>query len=189
VLEIRKFATVVDDVLTEGGVLVSPPARTLFVGAVIRNPWHGHGYVDDLVPGIDAVAPELSRPLVPRILEALGSPVEAYGKAVVVGLDGEVEHGSALIHTLKFGNVFRDATAGTTLLPAVEKCSTAGASFDIPLKHITDATTRSHHQAFEVRIADAPMPDEIIVGLAAASRGRPASRLPSFESESAPRED
>jgi hypothetical protein len=65
-------------------------------------------------------------------MAALGAPAEAYGKAGVVGLDGEIEHGSALIHTLKFGDHLRRAAGGTTLLPAVEKRGAAGASFDIP---------------------------------------------------------
>src|SRR5699024_11326619 len=60
---------------------------------------------------IDEVAPELGKLLAPRVMEALGTPLEAYGKAAIVGLNGEIEHGSALIHTLKFGNFFRDAAS------------------------------------------------------------------------------
>ena len=100
-----------------------------------------------------------------------------------VGLDGEIEHGSALIHTLKFGDHFRKAADATTLLPAVEKRAGAGTVFDVPLKHITDATIRSHHQSIEVRIADAPHADEIVVGLAAAGQGRPQARLAPLSSE------
>lgn len=117
------------------------------------------------------------------VVKALGGTVEAYGKAAIVGLDGETEHGSALIHTLKFGNHFRDATAATTLLPAVEKRAGAGAVFDIPLKHITDATIRSHHQTMEVRIPDAPRAGEIVVALAAAAQGRPQARLAPLATE------
>ena len=110
-------------------------------------------------------------------------PPRPTGRRPIVGLDGEVEHGSALIHTLKFGDHFRKAAGATTLLPAVEKRGPAGVVFDIPLKHITDATLRSHHQTVEVRIADAPHPDELIIALAAAAQGRPQQRLAPLSSE------
>ena len=182
-MNVRKIVTLVDEVLTEGGRPVDPPARTVVVVAVIENPWAGQGFVEDLGPGIDATASDLGKLLAPRVVEALGVPVEAYGKAAVVGLDGEIEHGSALIHTLKFGDHFRKAAEATTLLPAVEKRAGAGTVFDVPLKHITDATIRSHHQSIEVRIADAPHPGEIIVGLVGAGQGRPQARLAPLSSE------
>ena len=84
----------------EGGRAVDPPARVAIVAAaVIENPWAGQGFVEDLTAGIDATASDLGALLAPRVLEALGAPAEAYGKAAIVGLDGEIEHGSALIHT------------------------------------------------------------------------------------------
>lgn len=179
-MKLRKIVTTVEETLLEGGEPVSPIHRVAIVIAVIENPWAGQGYVDDLGPGIDAVASELGALLAPRVVAALGGPVEAYGKAGIVGLDGEIEHASGLIHTLKFGNHFRDAASATTLLPAVEKRAVAGASFDIPLKHITDATIRSHHQSIETRVADGPRADEILIALAAASSGRPKQRLRAF---------
>ena len=182
-MNVRKIVTFVDEVLTEGGRPVNPPARTAVVIAVIRNPWAGQGYVDDLAPGIDATASDLGKLLAPKVIEALGEPVEAYGKAAIVGLDGEIEHGSALIHTLKFGDHFRKTADATTLLPAVEKRAGAGTVFDVPLKHITDATIRSHHQSVEVRIADAPHPNAIVIALAAAAQGRPQQRLAPLSTE------
>jgi hypothetical protein len=182
-VQIRKIVTVIDETITEGGREVQPAARTAVVAAVIENPWAGKGFVEDLAPGIDATASDLGALLAPKVLEALGAPAEAYGKAAIVGLDGEIEHGSALIHTLKFGDHFRKAANATTLLPAVEKRGPAGVIFDIPLKHITDATIRSHHQSFEVSISDAPHPGEIVVALAAAAQGRPQQRLASLSTE------
>lgn len=182
-MKVRKIVTIVEDVLTEGGRPVEPTARVAIVAAVIENPWAGAGFVADLGPGIDANASDLGALLAPLVLKALGQDAEAYGKAAIVGLDGEIEHGSALIHTLKFGDHFRKAAHATTLLPAVEKRATAGTVFDIPLKHITDATIRSHHQTVEVRIADAPHTDEIIVALAAAAQGRPQQRLAALSTE------
>lgn len=182
-MNVRKIVTYVDEVVTEGGRPVSPPARSAVVVAVIENPWAGDGFVQDLTPGIDATASDVGELLAARVIAALGVPVEAYGKAAIVGLDGEIEHGSALIHTLKFGDHFRKAAEATTLLPAVEKRAGAGTVFDIPLKHKTDATVRSHHQSIEARVADAPHGSEIIVGLAAAGQGRPQSRLAPLSTE------
>lgn len=180
---IRSITTVVDEIHTEGGRPVEPVARVAVVLATLRNPWAGLGFVEDLAPTIDEVAPELGKLLADRVVTALDAPVEAFGKAAIVGLDGEIEHGSALIHTLKFGDHFRQAAQATTLLPAVEKRAPAGTVFDIPLKHVTDATIRSHHQTVEARVADAPRADEIVVGLAAAAQGRPQARLAPLSSE------
>jgi hypothetical protein len=182
-MKIRKIVTIVDEVHTEGGREVGPPARTAVVAAVIGNPWAGQGFVPDLGPVIDEVAPQLGKLLAPLVVEALGAPVQAYGKAAIVGLEGEIEHGSGLIHTLRFGNHFRDAAHASTLLPAVEKRAGAGTVFDIPLKHVTDATIRSHHQTVEVRIGDAPRDGEIVIALAAAAQGRPLARLADLASE------
>ena len=182
-LSIRKIVTIVEEIRTEGGRPVTPAARVAVVAAVIKNPWAGAGFVEDLAPGIDAHASDLGALLAPSVIEALGETVEAYGKAAIVGIDGEIEHGSGLVHTLKFGDHFRKAAEATTLLPAVEKRGPAGVLFDIPLKHITDATIRSHHQTIEVRIADAPHPDEIVIALAAAAQGRPQQRLADLSTE------
>lgn len=182
-MNVRKMVTVVEEIRAEGGRPVSPPATVAVVAAVIENPWAGQGFVEDLAPGIEANASDIGALLAPAVLDALEAPAEAYGKAAVVGLNGEIEHGSALIHTLKFGDHFRKAANAGTLLPAVEKRGPAGVVFDIPLKHITDATIRSHHQSVEVRVADAPHPDEIIIGLAAAAQGRPQQRLAALSTE------
>lgn len=182
-MKLRKISTIVDEIMMEGGQTVDPAARIAVVAAVIENPWKGQGFVDQLEAGIDEVAPQLGKLLAPRVMEALGTSLEAYGKAAIVGLNGEIEHGSGLIHTLKFGNYFRDAASASTLLPAVEKRGPAGIVFDIPLKHYTDATIRSHHQSFEVRIPDAPHADEILIALAGASQGRPQQRLADLSTE------
>jgi hypothetical protein len=182
-LELRKITTTVDEILTEGGREVTPPKRVVVVAAVIRNPWAGQGFVEDLAPGIDATASDLGALLAPRVMEALGAPLEAFGKAAIVGIDGEIEHGSALIHTLKFGNHFRDAADASTLLPAVEKRAVSGAPFDMPLKHYTDATIRSHHQTVECRVADAPHADEIVIALGGTASGRPQQRLADLSTE------
>jgi hypothetical protein len=183
VLTFRKVVTFREEVHAAGGRALREPIAVGVAAVVLDNPWAGEDFVDDLQPIAARLAPELGRFLSERVIDVLGAPVEAFGKGAVVGLAGEVEHGSALIHTLAFGNPFREACSATTLLPAVEKRAVAGAVFDIPLKHVLDATVRSHHQTAEVRIADAPAPGEIVVALAAASGGRAHARLPSFGTE------
>ena len=182
-MKLRKLVTVIEETHSEGGRAVDPVHRVAIVLAVIENPWAGQGFVEDLGPLIDEVAPQLGELLAGRTMDALGGPAEAYGKAGIVGLAGELEHASGLIHTLKFGNFFRDAARATTLLPAVEKVAPAGASFDIPMKHVTDYTIRSHHQSVTVAVPDAPRADELLIGLAAANQGRPQQRLAPLSTE------
>lgn len=182
-MELRKLTTTVDEIFTEGGHTVTPPKRVVVVAAVIKNPWAGQGFVEHLGPGIDATASDIGALLAPRVIEALQAPLEAYGKAAIVGTGGEIEHGSALIHTLKFGNHFRDAAEASTLLPAVEKRGIPGAAFDMPMKHFTDATIRSHHQTVECMVADAPHSDEIVIALGGSASGRPQQRLAALSTE------
>jgi Amino acid synthesis len=179
---VRKVVTVVEDVLAEGGREVSPPVRIAAAGAVIVNPFAGR-YVDDLQPLVDTYCEPMGSLLTERALALLDGTVEAYGKGALVGLDGEVEHGSAIIHNLRFGNRVREPVDGTSLLPAAEKRGAAGAPLDLAIKHITDHTVRSHHQTFEVRIPDAPRADEIVIWVVLATSGRPHARLADFGSE------
>lgn len=180
--EVRKIVTVVEEVVAEGGRRVDPPVRVAAAGAVVANPEAGR-FSDDLGPLVDAYCEVLGRLLAERALVALGGPVEGYGKGALVGLGGEIEHGSAIIHNLRFGDRVREPVDGTSLLPSAEKRGPGGATLDIPLKHKTDHTVRSHHQTFEVRIPDAPAADEIVVWVALATGGRPQARLAAFASE------
>src|SRR5699024_12416359 len=115
-MKVRKITTIVEEVLLEGGKDVEPAARTAVVAAIIENPWKDQGFVDDLSAGIDKVAPELGQLLAPRVMEALGTPLEAYGKAAIVGLDGEIERGWGLIRSIKFGTYFCDAAAASQMI-------------------------------------------------------------------------
>lgn len=180
---LRKVCAIVEEVRSELGRSVEPPTRVAAVGAVLANPLAGR-FVQDLTVLSDAYCEPLGRLLTERALAALGAGgVEAYGKGALVGLAGEIEHGSAVIHNLRFGNLVREPVDGSSLLPSAEKVGAAGATLDLALKHKIDHTVRSHHQTFEVRIPDAPHDDEIVVWVALASSGRPQSRLPAFGSE------
>ena len=178
-LEIRRVVTFVEDRYVENGRGITPPVRLVAAVAVIKNPWIGRGFVTDLKPEIDAFAPKLGALLAERVLEEIkptGS-LEAYGKAAMVGVDGELEHAVALVHTLKFGNPYRDLSGGRRLLHSTDKRGGPGTGIDIPLSHITDDDARTHYQNFEVRVPDAPRGDEILVCLSGATGGRPHPRI------------
>lgn len=176
---VRKVVTVVDEVLLELGRPVAVPVRRVAAAAVIRNPWAGRGFVADLQPAVEDVAPGLARMLTGRLLDELGGAewIEAFGKAAVVGLDGEIEHGGALIHTPYFGNVLRELTEGTSIIVFSDDRLAAGEPLTVPLWHKTAAATRSHYQTVQLRVPDAPRPDEIVVIAAGASGPRPNARI------------
>jgi hypothetical protein len=176
---LRKVVVMTETTLIEGGRPAPSPYRTTVAAAILRNPWAGRGFVTDLSPEIMAVAPVLGDMLVPYLLDGIGGPdqVEAYGKAAVVGLNGEVEHASALIHTLRFGNKLREAVKGSSYLSFTNKRAAAACSVDIPLTHINTTGKRSHFLTATISIADAPGPDEIVVAIGAAVSGRPHHRI------------
>lgn len=178
-LGLRKVVSVTDDLLLELGRPVAVPVRRVAAAAVIRNPWAGLGLVADLQPEVERIAPGLARLLTDRVSEALGGVdrVEAFGKAAIVGLNGEIEHGGALIHTPFFGNVLRELTEGTSIIVFSDDRLPAGEPLTVPLWHKTAAATRSHYQTCQIRIPDAPRPDEIVVIAAGASGPRPNARI------------
>ncbi len=165
-MEVRKIVSIIEETHIEGFKRVEKPVRIGATAAVIKNPFAGK-YVEDLKPLINQYSAELGRALPAKAIELLGingNEVEGYGKAALVGLDGEIEHGSAIIHTMIFGNEFRKICGNAkTLLPSAEKRAAAGSSIDLAIKHKMDAKIRSHHMSFEFRIPDAPRADEIVV--------------------------
>ena len=177
--DLRKVVTHTEEVHIEGGRPADPPLRLLGIAAVLTNPWAGRGFVEDLRPTILEVAPRLGEVLVPRLVDLAGGAdaVEGYGKAAMVGTSGEVEHGSALIHTLRFGNVFREAVGGTAYLSFTNTRGGPGATLSIPMMHKVDPGWRSHYLTLEIAVADAPAPDEIVVAIGASVGGRPHHRI------------
>jgi hypothetical protein len=170
-MKLRKVVTIVEEIRTEGGREVYPAARVAVVAAVIENPWSGQGFVADLTQGINETASDIGALLAPQVLEALDAPAEAYGKAAIVGLDGELEHG-ALWHA-PGGYSMREVLGGTkAIVPSTKKVGPAGARIDVPLHHINAAYVRSHFDAIEVGINDAPKADEIIYILAMGTGAR-----------------
>ncbi len=178
-LKIRKTAKFAETTYIEAGRVAETPVRMAAMAAVVENPWAGQGYVEDLRSTILKVAPSLAEVLVPPLLEELGGPeaVEAYGKAAVVGVNGEIEHASGFIHTLRFGNRFRDAVGGTSYLSFTNRRAGAGTSIQIPMMHKNDEGLRSHYLTMSFTIEDAPAPDEIVVALGGAASGRAHPRI------------
>lgn len=176
---IRKVVRWAEEQRIEGGREAPVPLRLFAAAAVLENPWAGRGFVDDLKPEIHACAPGLGRLLTDEIIALAGSgdAVEGYGKAAVVGTAGEVEHGSALIHTLRFGNIYREAVGAETYLAFTNTRGGADAPIMIPLMHKHDAGMRSHYLTAQFSICDAPAPDEIVVALGASVGGRPHHRI------------
>lgn len=176
---IRKTLLHVETTLIEGGREAPKPLKLIAAMAVVKNPWAGRGFVEDLKPEIHAVAPVLGELLTKMIIETSGSgaAVEAYGKAAVVGLDGEVEHASALIHTLRFGNHYRTAVGAKSYLAFCNTRGGANAPIMIPLMDKNDEGRRSHYLTIQCAIPDAPAADEIVVALGASIGGRPHHRI------------
>ena len=178
-LLIRKTASFTETTFIEGGRRAERPGLMAAAAAVIVNPWAGTGFVEDLRPEILGDAPALGDMLVPMLLQLLGGgdKVEAYGKAAVCGVNGEVEHASGFIHTLRFGNKLRQAVDGKSYLSFTNRRGGPGSSIQIPMMHKLDEGLRSHYLTLEFSIADAPGPDEIVVAIGGATGGRAHPRI------------
>ena len=175
---IRKLCIHIEETHAEAGRGVDPPARKAVAAAVIANPFAG-GYHEDLSDLMEMGA-ELGGLLGERCVAALGIAPEAaqsFGKGALVGEDGELEHAAALLHP-KMGAPLRAAVSkGAALVPSSKKRGGPGASLDVPLGHKDAAYVRSHFDAVEIRIPDAPRAGEIVVAVAIADSGRPFPRV------------
>jgi hypothetical protein len=183
---IRKWATFIEELHQEGGKPLARPLRRVAVAVVVKNPYAGRN-PDDLTELID-FGEVLGAELTKRAKEALGTTVEAYGKGGIVGEAGELEHVAACLHP-KFGAPTRGAVGGVSILPSVKKRAAMGATLDIPVHHIKAMLVRSHFDAMEIRIPDAPAADELVLALAVTDGGRPHARVGGLKAEDAIGED
>ena len=176
--KIRKLVVQVDEVRMEMGKAVDPPARRAVAIAVIENPCAGR-FQEDLSELID-IGEELGGLLGERCVQALGiepARAESYGKAAIVGERGEIEHAAAILHP-KLGAPLRKAVEkGAALVPSAKKLGTLGTAIDVPLGHKDAAYVRSHFDAVEARVSDAPRANEIVVAVAVTDSGRPLARV------------
>jgi hypothetical protein len=189
-VDVRRIVTSVDDVFHEGGPRSAKPLRRGTVAAVIANPFAGT-YVEDIAPFMDDLKP-VGLSLAQRLLATMDVPaaeIESYGKGAIVGANGELEHG-ALWH-VPGGYAMRellgwkpsDSSASSqpdnalAIVPSTKKVGGIGASLDVPLTHINASYVRSHFDAVEVRVPDAPRADEIVLVLAMATGARVHARV------------
>lgn len=188
--KIRKLVVQVDETMIEMGKAVQPPTRRALAMAVIENPCAGR-YVEALDELI-AIGEELGGLLGRRCVEALGiSPEQAqsYGKAAIVGEAGELEHAAAILHP-KLGAPLRQAVSrGAALVPSSKKQGGVGTAIDVPLGHKDAAFVRSHFDAMEARVADAPRANEIVVAVVVTDSGRPLPRVGGLQSHEIKGED
>lgn len=176
--EIRKLAVFVEEVHSEMGRKIDPPTRKAAAVAVIRNPYAGR-YVEDLTELIE-IGAELGGLLGRRCVEALGvtpDRTESYGKAAMVGEDGELEHAAAILHP-SMGKPLREAVEhGAALVPSSKRRGGPGQMLDIPLGHKDAAYVRSHFDGMDVWLNDSPRAGEIMVAVAVTTSGRPLARV------------
>jgi hypothetical protein len=174
-MNIKRVLTFMDEVRTGAGQRIDPPLRKVAVVAVIDNPFAGR-FEPDLKPLTDA-SDAIGRHICSLAVSLLGQQPESYGKAAVIGLNGEQEHGVAMLTTV-FGNVMREAAGGgKAWISSFTKRAAPGAAIDIPLAHKDALYVRSHYDGITITLPDAPLPDEIAVICAYANRGRPNHRV------------
>ena len=165
-VQVRKFVTVAEEILHEGGPRPERTRTRAAVAAVLRNPYAG-SYAADIMPMMEALKP-LGLEMARRLIEALGGEpkaIEAYGKGAIVGEAGELEHG-ALWH-VPGGYAMRELLGGAkAIVPSSKKVAGLGATIDIPIHHINAAYVRSHFDAMEVRVPDAPRAHELVLVIA-----------------------
>jgi hypothetical protein len=175
---IRKIVTFVEETRIEMDRAVEPPTRRAAAVAVIDNPFAGR-FVEDLSPLMD-IGEELGDLLAARAVAALGiegARAESYGKAAAVGENGELEHAAAILHPKLGAPVRKTLGKGAALIPSSKKRGGPGVALDVPLGHKDAAFVRSHFDGMEVRIADAPRANEIVVAVAITDSGRPHPRV------------
>ena len=177
--ELRKIVTFDEDIYSEGGKEADPILRIIGVAAVLSNPWKGQRFVEDLQPEIRRIAPVMGKALTDRLISMVGSgeKIEAYGKAALAGTSCEIEHASAIIHTLQFGNFYREAVGAKSYLGFTNTRGPANTQIQIPLMDKHDTGRRSHYLTVQFSIYDAPDVDEIVCALGAATSGRPHHRI------------
>ncbi|MEJ1170074.1 amino acid synthesis family protein [Variovorax sp. CCNWLW235] len=175
---IRKLIVQVDETRKEMGKDITPPTRRAVAIAVIENPYAGRfsENLDELI----AIGEELGALLGQKAVKALGiepGQAQSYGKAAIVGENGELEHAAAILHP-KLGAPLRVAVEkGAALVPSAKKRGTLGTAIDVPLGHKDAAFVRSHFDAVEARVSDAPRANEIVVAVAVTDSGRPLPRI------------
>ena len=176
--DIRKIVTFVEETRLEMGRAVDPPTRRAAAIAILDNP--SRGATSRTSPNSSTSA-RSSASCSPRSAVAAlgieGRSVESYGKAAAVGENGELEHAAAILHPKLGAPVRKTLGKGAALIPSSKKRGGPGVALDVPLGHKDAAFVRSHFDGMEVRVADAPRANEIMVAVAVTDSGRPLPRV------------
>jgi hypothetical protein len=175
---IRKLVVQLDEIRLDMGRPVEPPTRRAVAMAVIANPFAG-SYAENL-DVLMSIGEELGQLLGAKCVAALGiAPEQAhsYGKAAIVGEAGELEHAAAILHPKMGATLRREVSSGAALVPSAKKMGGLGTAIDVPLGHKDAAFVRSHFDAIEARVSDAPRRNEIVVAIAVTDSGRPHPRV------------
>lgn len=184
---IRKFITQVEEERMREGRPVDPPLRRAVVAAVIHNPYAG-GYRQDLSEAVEFSA-DLGELLGCMASDALGEPVLSYGKAGIVGLAGSQEHAVMFLSTA-FANPFRARIGGgAAWMSSSTIVASAGTPITVPLAHKDALYVRDHYDAVTLYPGDAPRPDEVVIAVGVANRGRPNARMGGLAAEEIVGED
>jgi hypothetical protein len=192
-LTIRKISTVMEETHVEAERKLDKPVRKAAAIAVIKNPFAGR-YSEDLSP-LYEYGGKLGDLLAKVALEALqvkqedaGERIHSYGKSVVVGVGGELEHAHAIMHP-KLGAPLRKVLGGAdackAIIPSTAKVGPVGESIDIPLHYKGSEWVFSHFDTMKVAVPDAPRADEILVALAITDSGRPLARIGGLQKDEA----
>ena len=188
--QIRKVYTVVEETHSDGTVQLDKPTRKAAVAVVFHNPYAGK-YQEDLSL-LYEWSEQLGEMLTKKAVAALGIPpekVNSYGKGALAGGKGELEHCAALMHPA-LGKPMRDNVGGgKALIPSAKKLGFPGAALDVPLHFKDAAFVRSHFDAMEVRLPDAPRDDELVLIVAVTDSGRPLARVGGLKLEEVKGED
>jgi hypothetical protein len=174
-VDIRRQLLIRETIHSEGSLPALAPVTRAAACAVIRNPLAGRAQDDlsELVPFGEALGALLAK----EARAALPGPAESYGKAAIIGLDGDIEHGAAIIHP-KMGRPMREAIGGgKALIPSNVKVAAAGTAIDVPLSERNDPWLFDNIDTMTVSVPDAPRPNEIVVIVVLADRGRPRPRI------------
>ena len=188
--KIRKLIVQVEETRLENGQAVTPPTRRALAMAVIENPFAGR-YEKNL-DALIQIGEDLGGLLGERCVQALGiAPAQAqsYGKAAIVGEAGELEHAAAILHPKLGASLRRAVEKGAALVPSSKKMGCMGTAIDVPLGHKDAAFVRSHFDAMEARVSDAPHANEIVVAVVVTDSGRPLPRVGGLQAHEAQGKD
>ena len=189
-LQIRKTYCIVEETLADGAKRLEKTTRKAAAAAVFKNPFAGL-YQEDLSLLIQW-SEELGEMLTRKAVAALGiapEAVESYGKGAIAGEQGELEHCAAIMHPALGKPVRANVGGGKALIPSSKKLGYPGTAIDVPLGYKDAAFVRSHFDAMEVRVPDAPRADELVLIVAVTDTGRPLPRVGGLEIDGVKGED